>query len=202
MTNTTNAGPEPTADEMPILPEHPLRVNGGGWTAREIRLIEAYGRQCWNACDEQVAGPLRDQLAECFCLSGADPDGNENWRLAPSAVDAVRQLRADYDEACDEAERLRERVAELERELQETKAAAKKWVESEDLELFNTRAELDRLRAECEALRADAERYRWLEKPGNASVYIHTGPHLSTTYACKERMRAAIDAARAAREGN
>ena len=36
-------------------------------------------------------------LAECYRLSGADPDGNEDWRLAPYAVEAVRELREDYD---------------------------------------------------------------------------------------------------------
>jgi hypothetical protein len=86
--------------------------------------IRAYGLQCWNACDEQVAGPLREQLGQCFRLSGADPDGNENWRLAPRAVDAVRQLRADYDETCDEAEKLRERVAELDREVERQREIA------------------------------------------------------------------------------
>lgn len=40
------------------------------------------------------------QLAECFRMSGADPDGDEDWRLAGSAVQAVGQLREDYDAAC------------------------------------------------------------------------------------------------------
>jgi hypothetical protein len=38
------------------------------------------------------------QLAECYRLSGADPDGNEDWRLAPRAVEEVRRLRKEYDE--------------------------------------------------------------------------------------------------------
>lgn len=38
-------------------------------------------------------------LAECFRLSGADPDGNEDWRLAPRAVDEVRTMRRRLDEA-------------------------------------------------------------------------------------------------------
>ena len=42
---------------------------------------------------------LKRQLAECFRLSGADPDGNEDWRLAPRAVEEVRRLRSDYDDA-------------------------------------------------------------------------------------------------------
>lgn len=44
-----------------------------------------------------------DALAECYLLSGADPDGNdvdgERWRLAPNAVEEVRRLRAGFDRA-------------------------------------------------------------------------------------------------------
>lgn len=40
---------------------------------------------------------LTADLAECYRLSGADPDGNEDWRLALRAVEEVRRLRADYD---------------------------------------------------------------------------------------------------------
>ena len=32
-------------------------------------------------------------LAECCCLSGADTDGDEDWRLAERAVGEVRELR-------------------------------------------------------------------------------------------------------------
>lgn len=42
---------------------------------------------------------LEAQLAECYRLSGADPDGNEDWRLAPQAVEEVRRLRQESDEA-------------------------------------------------------------------------------------------------------
>lgn len=37
-------------------------------------------------------------LAECYRLTGTDPDGNEDWRLAPSAVDEVKRLREESDE--------------------------------------------------------------------------------------------------------
>lgn len=40
---------------------------------------------------------LTRELAECYRLTGADPDGNEDWRLAKEAVIAVRELRHDYD---------------------------------------------------------------------------------------------------------
>ena len=45
------------------------------------------------------------QLAECYRLTGADPSGgmtgdvNEDWRLAQYAVEEVRRLRAECDEA-------------------------------------------------------------------------------------------------------
>lgn len=40
-------------------------------------------------------------LADCFRMSGADPDGNEDWRIAPEALRAVTDLRRDYDEVLD-----------------------------------------------------------------------------------------------------
>jgi len=121
----TNAGP--------VLPELPSIRGFGSWDFVYLQnKFASYGRQCWNA--------------------GADSE-----RL--KSADAIEQVAGPLvaaNAALSEANAsLRERVAELERELQETKAAAKKWVESEDLELFNTRAELDRLRAEL-----DTERMR------------------------------------------
>jgi len=44
-------------------------------------------------------------LAECYRLSGADPDGNEDWRLACDAVAEVRRLRREYDEMQAKADR-------------------------------------------------------------------------------------------------
>ena len=41
---------------------------------------------------------LEKQLAECYRLSGADPDGNEDWRLGHCAVQEVRRLRKEYDD--------------------------------------------------------------------------------------------------------
>lgn len=40
---------------------------------------------------------LVGMLAECYRLTGADPDGNEDWRLAPHAVAEVRRMRAEHD---------------------------------------------------------------------------------------------------------
>lgn len=36
-------------------------------------------------------------LAKCYCLSGADPDMNEDWRLAPLAVAEVTRMRNELD---------------------------------------------------------------------------------------------------------
>ena len=47
---------------------------------------------------------LTGMLAECFRLSGADPDGDEDWRLAESAVQEVATLRRQSDEYADAAE--------------------------------------------------------------------------------------------------
>lgn len=44
--------------------------------------------------DEAIAA-----LAECYRLAGGDTDGNEDWRLAPDAVEEVRQLRQGYNHA-------------------------------------------------------------------------------------------------------
>lgn len=64
------------------------------------------------AAVEAERDEARRMLGECYVLSGADTDGNEpgSGHLWPTAVDAVRELRKDYDEACDaEYEAVRER---------------------------------------------------------------------------------------------
>ncbi len=57
---------------------------------------------------DSLAGRLGEatkQLAECYRLSGADPDDNEDWRLAPEAVKEVTQMRKEWDAAELRAER-------------------------------------------------------------------------------------------------
>jgi hypothetical protein len=58
------------------------------------------------------------QLADCFKTAGADCDGASDEVIAPRAPRAVRNLRKDYDEACEEADQLRRRCEELEGALQ------------------------------------------------------------------------------------
>jgi hypothetical protein len=59
---------------------------------------------------ERVCGELRAQLAQCFKLAGADDDGAADSLIAPRAVEAVRELRADYTEACDEIAKLTDEI--------------------------------------------------------------------------------------------
>lgn len=49
---------------------------------------------------------LTSNLAECYRLSGADPDGNEDRRLAPHAVEEVARLRDESDATDGEVGRL------------------------------------------------------------------------------------------------
>ena len=57
---------------------------------------------------------LLAELAACYRLSGADPDGNSDAALAPYAVPEVTRLRQEADEADAAVVRLEARVAELE----------------------------------------------------------------------------------------
>lgn len=51
---------------------------------------------------------LEAQLAECYRISGADPDGDSDSHLAKHAVQAVRELREESDRNCAEELALRE----------------------------------------------------------------------------------------------
>ena len=71
-------------------------------------------RSC-DVCEHDAeVSRLTADLAACYRLSGADPDGNEDWRLAPYAVEEVTRLREELDEADATVVRLEARVAELE----------------------------------------------------------------------------------------
>lgn len=77
----------------------------------------------WLNCKEPVpelyVKRLKGQLAECFRLTGADPDGNEDWRLAEDAVDEVKGLRADHDQLGEEIEALRDKLAKAEKRIED-----------------------------------------------------------------------------------
>lgn len=76
-------------------------------------------------------------LAECYRLSGADPDGDEDWRLAPHAVSEVTRLRNDYDEACEREVKYEKELATAFIRITELEAAliaereAREWAEIE-----------------------------------------------------------------------
>lgn len=52
-------------------------------------------------------------LAECFRQSGADTDGDEDWRIAKDAVQEVTRMREDWDKCEDDCSTLREKVKVL-----------------------------------------------------------------------------------------
>jgi hypothetical protein len=60
--------------------------------------------------DRQRIAQLESWLAECYKLTGADSDGNEDWRLAPRAVEEVARLRQELDNAEGGLQELQERV--------------------------------------------------------------------------------------------
>ncbi len=77
-----------------------------------------------DVCDSQITDLIQEKmaaegrLAECFRLTGGDPDGNEDWRLASDAVAEVRRLRKESDDngdRADKAEKQRD-AAEAERD--------------------------------------------------------------------------------------
>jgi hypothetical protein len=160
---STNAGPV-----LPALLEHPDYCTPAGWAQREVRDIEAYGRQCWNACDKHVAGPLREALSECATAVGAgvSPDCSvEFLREVPREVELVvaklrervAQLEIDVEYYRREADKLRLRimtgkkcVAELEAERSEAARLSHQ---------YRNEAERQQKRvAELEAQNAELER--------------------------------------------
>ena len=68
---------------------------------KEVRIFSAMNDEKVKLLQgrDQRIEELQKDLAECFRLSGADPDGNEDWRLAPDAVQEVRRLREESDAA-------------------------------------------------------------------------------------------------------
>ena len=166
MTDTTNAGPV-----LPLAPELRVKLRNSGYLtwiqAREcdqnIRAdIEAYGLQCWNACDEQVAGPLRERVAEL------EAQNSELDRLRAE----VEALRSGLTECADdlEAEVSARASGELprriERDLEPVRKArallaqpAGSWVNPLAAEVEKLRAKIDRAEVSYgNMLRADDKR--------------------------------------------
>jgi len=112
---TTSVGVDPLsdpaslrrlADELETLTDNALV--GRGTADVQVALREAAA----------VLETQTKALAECYRLSGADPDGNEDWRLASNAVEEVRRLRTESDAQIEAAEAERDvaraRCADLE----------------------------------------------------------------------------------------
>ena len=84
---------------------------------------------------------LRSELASCYRITGADPDGNDDAMLATKAVAAVRRLRASADHEGEKSE-------EWERCYRALQAAAKEWFDHSLCYCPTTRCEIEsRLRA-------------------------------------------------------
>ena len=59
------------------------------------------------------ADMLTSRLAECYRQTGADPDGNEDWRLAEHAIDEVSNIRKAKEAAERQVLALREALKKL-----------------------------------------------------------------------------------------
>lgn len=72
-------------------------------------------RQKWMELEETANSVhrLTTQLAECFRAAGSDPDGADESLYAHRAVQAVKDLRNDYDEVCKSEEALDAKVKAL-----------------------------------------------------------------------------------------
>ena len=70
---------------------------------------------------EQERDEWREEAWRCYVESGADPDGADARHLNPGeAIRAVRELRADYDAACDELAQLKQSVETLREAVEDT----------------------------------------------------------------------------------
>lgn len=82
--------------------------------------------------DYKIAFDLaKSELAECYRQSGADPDGNDDARLAIHAVEEVIRLRKDYDAACDREHAMDTRLAQLEQEMRDSdRSIGDRWADA------------------------------------------------------------------------
>lgn len=79
--------------------------------AKPYKLTAAHERE-WVAKYDRVLALLaaltvcQQQLAECYRLTGADPDGNTDAALAPYAVAEVKRMREELEQEIDRVERV------------------------------------------------------------------------------------------------
>lgn len=71
------------------------------------------------AAVEQEKAQLQKELAECYRLTGADPDGNEDWILAGHAVEEVRRLRDEHDAIEDQLDLAEVKLSLVEQAIQQ-----------------------------------------------------------------------------------
>ena len=105
-------------------------------------------------------------LGECYAFSGADPDSNEDWRLAPYAAEEVARLRREFDAAesaliamtheRDEARALAGRQSMALAELGDKCSDEFNRAESATAAVREARAETEQLRREVNYQRARA----------------------------------------------
>jgi hypothetical protein len=138
-------------------------------------------------CNERFAAAqdkiktLESQLAECYRLTGADPDGNEDWRLAQHAVSEVRDLRRDHDAYAMQVDNLHDELAELRRgaqfaePYQRLKAAIDRGMGCAGCDRC-----LEDIEAEIAELRRDAERWRALIAAEIATAKIPSAEELQS----------------------
>lgn len=144
-------------------------------------------RRYGHACAEAARAPLAEENARLkarlrsVCQSlvaavGADgPCDAEDAAVRPVA--RIAELEAEVSAQIERADRHENRGKEL------------------SVENIRLRAEVEALTADNAAMRADAERWRWIETPGKASVYVHGGPSIKTLFACNGRLKEFIDSA-------
>ncbi len=124
------------------------------------------------------------QLAGCYRLSGADPDGNEDDKLAPYAVEEVKRLRKEYEELGEETEQLRQErdAARL--------AAERRWNQARDSLGWT-------VCPDCREVQARADRLEQ-ENKGGEEAYRVQGEELLRHVRLAEAAEQSRDALRAA----
>lgn len=111
--------------------------------------------------EKAIVVDIESELAQCYKLSGADPDDNVDAMLAPRAVEEVKRLRKDYGEACQENEGLRKALACAQSELEQVKATLRR--ESDIHAIINS--DRHQLEAQVRELQGELSRIRETRPP-------------------------------------